>query len=177
MPEDIESSLEAALQEAKTALADTERRRAELELQVRSLQAEVAGIEAALRRRRKAASPVVSGPLTTLDPKLLATSALPGSPAAAGVAALVLLMMGIHTNWTNKKRAATVEWVLKVADGPVHRTDVAEALERLGRSSDTLESVSAALAYLNRSGRAHPVGDGYWAAGVLPTPTIAKGVN
>jgi hypothetical protein len=101
---------------------------------------------------------------------------MPGSPTAAGVAALVLLLMDLHGNWVNKKRAGAVESVLKVAGAPVHRGDIAEALKRLGRQ-DTLESVSAALAYLNRSGRAHPVGDGFWAAGIVQSINFAKEVK
>jgi hypothetical protein len=175
---DIESSLEEALRQAKTALQDAERQHAQLEVRVQALRTEVAGIEAALQRR-KDQRPVPTATfesIKVLDPKFLAVSALPESPSAAGVAALVLLLMDLHSNWVNKKRAAAVESVLKVAGGPVHRADIAEALKRLGRS-DTLESVSAALAYLNRSMRAHPVGDGYWVAGMVQNIKLAKEVN
>jgi hypothetical protein len=173
---DLESSLEEALREATTALHDAERQHAQLEVRVQGLRTEVAGIEAALQRR-KGQRPAPTGATVqtkVLDPKF-AVSALPES-SAAGVAALVLLLMDLHGNWVNKKRAAAVESVLKVAGGPVHRGHVAEALKRLGRS-DTLESVSAALAYLNRSGRAHPVGDGFWAAGTVQSINLAKEVN
>ena len=175
---DLESSLEEALRQATTALHDAERQHAQLEVRVQGLRTEVAGIEAALQRRKEQRPAPTGGsePTKVLDPKFLAVSALPESPTAAGVAALVLLLMDLHGNWVNKKRAAAVESVLKVAGGPVHRGDVAEALKRLGRS-DTLESVSAALAYLNRSGRAHPVGDGFWAAGTVQSINLAKEVN
>jgi hypothetical protein len=175
---DLESSLEEALRQAKMALQDAEREHAQLELRVQGLRTEVAGIGAALQRRKEQ-QPVptaTSVPTKVLDPKYVAASALPESPAVAGVAALVLLLMDLHGNWVNKKRAASVESVLKVAGGPVHRADIAEALKRLGRS-DTLESVSAALAYLNRSMRAHPVGDGYWAVGMVQRVNLAKEVN
>jgi hypothetical protein len=175
---DLESSLEEALRQAKTALGDAERQHAQLEVRVQALRTEVAGIEAALQRRKEARPAALSSSVPkigVLDPKFLAVSTLPESPAAAGVATLVLLLMELRGNWVNKKRAAAVESVLQVAGGPVHRGDIAEALKRLGRS-DTLESVSAALAYLNRSGRAHPVGDGYWASGIVQQVNFAKGV-
>lgn len=175
---DLESSLEEALRQATTALQDAERQHAQLEVRVQALRTEVAGIEAALQRRKEQQPASVAAPQPTnvLDPKFFAVSDLPHSPTVAGVAALVLVLMDVHSNWVNKKRAAAVESVLQVAGGPVHRSDVAEALKRLGRS-DTLESVSAALAYLNRSGRAHPVGDGYWAAGAVLSSNLAKEVN
>jgi gamma-glutamyltranspeptidase len=174
----LESSLEEALRQAKTALLDAERQHAQLEVHVQALRTEVAGIDAALHRRREQGTAPRAAPVPTkvLDPKFLAAAALPESPAAAGVAALVLLLMDLHSNWVSKKRAAAVESVLKVAGRPVHRGDIAEALKRLGRS-DTLESVSAALAYLNKSGKAHPVGDGYWAAGIVQSINLAKEVN
>jgi hypothetical protein len=175
---DLESSLEEALRQAKAALQDAERQHAQLEVRVQALRTEVAGIEAALQRRKEQQPVFAAAPKSTsvLDPKFFAVSPLPGSPTVAGVAALVLVLMDLHGNWVNKKRAAAVESVLQVAGGPVHRSDIAEALKRLGRS-DTLESVSAALAYLNRSGRAHPVGDGYWAAGIVQSINLAKEVN
>jgi hypothetical protein len=174
---DLESSLEEALRQAQAALQDAERQHAQLEVRVQALRTEVAGIEAALQRRKEQRPAASSSPVSTnkvLDPKFLVVSPLPESPAAAGVATMVLLLMELRGNWVSKKRAAAVESVLKVAGGPVHRSDIAEALKRLGRS-DTLESVSAALAYLNRSGRAHPVGDGYWAAGIVQQINFAKG--
>jgi hypothetical protein len=174
----LEKSLEEALLQAKSALMDAERQHAQLEIRVQGLRTEVAGIEASLSRRK--AQQAVQWPAApsskVLDPKVFAVSTLPESPTAAGVAAIVLLLMDLHGNWVNKKRAAAVESVLKVAGGPVHRSDIAEALKRLGRS-DTLEAVSAALAYLNRSGRAHPVGDGFWAAGIVHRIKFAEEVN
>jgi|ERR1700722_3408077 len=165
--EDIERSLESALEDARAALSAAEGRRAEMEIKVQSLRTEVAGLEAAIERRKHSDASKPDTPLvraTNSNP--FVAPALPDGSAAAGVAALVLLMMGLHTNWTNKKRAAAVDSVLKVAGRPVHRSEIVEALKRLGRS-DTLESVSAALAHLNRSARAHPVGDGFWTATIL----------
>lgn len=62
-------------------------------------------------------------------------------------------------------RVAAVEAVLDVARRPVHRGEITAALRRIGRTSDTLDHVSAALAHLNHESRAHPVGSGYWSAG------------
>jgi hypothetical protein len=175
---DLESSLEVALSQAKSTLQDAERKHAQLEVRVQALRTEVAGIEAAIQRRREQqpAPTAASVPKNGLDSKFHSAPVMPGSPTAAGVAALVLLLMDLHGNWVNKKRAGAVESVLKVAGAPVHRGDIAEALKRLGRQ-DTLESVSAALAYLNRSGRAHPVGDGFWAAGIVQSINFAKEVK
>jgi hypothetical protein len=164
MSDTVERSLEGALQEAKSELAAAELQRAAWELKVQALHTEIVGVEAALKRKRIATSPPLrpnptpgSGLTPTWDSQLV-----PTTPAAAGVAALVLLLVDVHKNWTTKKRAAAVESVLKVAGRPVHRSEVTEALKRLGRTGDTLEYVSAALAYLNREGRARPTGDGYW---------------
>jgi hypothetical protein len=162
----IDVSLETALEESKAALAKAERRRAELEVEVQSLQTEVAGIEAALKRRRESSNPSIFKPASgVFTPTTFATPAFPDTYPVVGLATLVLLLMDLHNNWTNKKRATAVESVLQVANKPIHRTDITDALGRLGRVSDTLESVSAALAYLNRSGRARPIGDGYWEVG------------
>lgn len=173
---DLESSLEEALRQAQAALQDAERQHAEMEVRVQALRIEVAGLEAALQRRteQRPAPSSSASKSPVLGPTFLTTPVLPNSPAAAGVATLVILLLEVRGSWVNKKRAAAVESVLQVAGGPVHRSDIAEALKRLGRS-DTLESVSAALAYLNRSGRAHPVGDGYWAAGIVQQISFAKG--
>lgn len=165
--ESVESSLERALHEAVSALATAELERASWELKVQGLRTEVAGIEAALNRRRAPASLVptpvtVSGSVGTPD---WDPEQVPVVAAAAGVAALVLLLMDVHKNWTKKKRAAAVESVLKIAGRPVHRSEITEALMRLGRTGDSLEYVSAALAYLNREGRARPTGDGFWVFG------------
>lgn len=92
----------------------------------------------------------------------------PNGTAAVGVAVIVMMLMEKHRDWQQKKRVGAVEAVLQVARQPVHRSQVAEALVRLGRTSDSLDHVSAALAHLNREGRAHPVGNGYWASGPAP---------
>jgi hypothetical protein len=164
MDDQVEISLEVALQEARLALEDAERQRAEWELRVESLQTEISGVEAALNRRRAAESRSVdsAGGGTPIKAMSMDSPTLPATAAGVGVAALVILLMDVHKNWTNKKRAAAVESVLRAAGRPVHRTEVTEALSRLGRNSDTLEYVSAALAYLNRAGRARPTGDGFW---------------
>ena len=71
---DLESSLEEALRQAQAALQDAERQRAQMEVRVQALRTEVAGIEAALQRRkeqRPAAPPSSLSTGTVLDPKCL----------------------------------------------------------------------------------------------------------
>lgn len=99
----------------------------------------------------------------------------PNAAAAVGVASIVMALLALHRNWQEKKRVAAIEAVLDVAARPVHRSEITEALTRLGRTSDTLDHVSAALAHLNREGRAHPVGGGYWSTG--PAALEAEEVN
>ena len=74
----------------------------------------------------------------------------------------MLLLVELHQMWAEKKRASAVELVLATAKRPVHRTAITEALQRVGRPNETLQDVAAALAYLNRKGRARPIGDGFW---------------
>ncbi len=100
---------------------------------------------------------------STLRPVESASALSSADPAVAGVATLVLVLMEAHRDWATKKRATAVELVLRVAARPVHRTDIAEILQRVGRPKDNLREVSAALAYLHRIGKAKPVGDGIWA--------------
>ena len=162
-----EQTLEAALADARTELAKAEAARATAETRVLQLRTEVAGLEAAVARRQLAAVAAVSPPglpalgvsIPTLDFSRLTP---PVDPAVAGVAALVLILMAAHHDWATKKRATAVELVLRSASRPLHRLGITETLQRVGRPKENLRDVSAALAYLHRSGRAKPIGDGIW---------------
>lgn len=181
---EVERTLEEALSDARAALAEAEQARSGWEVRVRELQTEVSGLEAAINRRRQLAVSRYAAPKTKkLGVEVLSGEVVshgqvwrapdwsmmpdlgPNGTAAVGVATIVMALLELHRNWQEKKRVTAVEAVLEVARRPVHRGEITEALKRLGRSSDTLDHVSAALAHLNREARAHPVGGGYWSAG------------
>lgn len=181
---EVERKLEEALNDARTALVRAEQARSTWEVRVQELQTEVAGLEAAVNRRRQMAVPTSAAPNTKTPGVEVLTGEVvshgrvfgvpdwsmlpdlgPNGTAVVGVASIVMALLELHRNWQEKKRVAAVEAVLDVAQRPVHRGEITEALRRLGRTSDTLDHVSAALAHLNREARAHPVGGGYWSAG------------
>jgi hypothetical protein len=163
----LEQTLEALLVDARAALADAEAERAAAETRVDGLRSEVVGLEAALVRQRMPAdgSTAAQSPTsaTPLVPSPAANFLNPNidSPGA-GVATLVMMLMALHQDWTTKKRASAVELVLRSASKPLHRAAITETLQRVGRPKDSLRDVSAALAYLHRSNRARPIGDGIW---------------
>jgi len=166
----LEETLEAALLDARVALAGAENERATLETRVSHLRTEVAGLEAALFRRRltqpSGSDSPVAGLIGLQIPKganLPPSFVLPpiDSPIV-GVATLVIMLIELHHDWTSKKRASAVELVLRSARTPLHRGAITETLQRVGRPKDTLRDVSAALAYLHRMDRVKPIGDGIW---------------
>ncbi len=167
----VESTLETALADAKQELANAEAERARLEVRIVHLRTEAAGLEAALARRRETipepnTADVSSRQTNTNQGQIVLKdiSIPPNSidPAIAGVATLVMLLIDKHQDWITKKRASAVELVLRSAERPLHRTVITQTLQRVGRPKDTLRDVSAALAYLNRTQKAIPIGDGVW---------------
>lgn len=70
-------------------------------------------------------------------------------------------------------RTDAIEWVLKEygPDTPVSPAQITETLEVFGRI-DEYNAVSAALAHLQRSGRAHALARGKWVYGPKP-PAVA----
>jgi len=64
-------------------------------------------------------------------------------------------------------RTDAVETVLRTTSGPVSPNDIVRLLNNLGRD-DEYNAVSAALAHLARTGRAHTVERGSWQAGPGP---------
>ncbi|MHB8457449.1 MAG: hypothetical protein ACYDBS_07140, partial [Acidimicrobiales bacterium] len=162
MTQDRVWGLEEALVEARAALVEAETDFARHEVAVANLRVEVAGLEAAIARR----GPITTDHLPLWNQPRAGSLNRPSYAAVGGsglaVGALVLLLMETRRDWATKKRASAVELVLMTADQPVHRTDITEALRRVGRTKETIENVSAALAYLKTAGRAEPLGDGYW---------------
>lgn len=72
-----------------------------------------------------------------------------------------------HARWATLPRTDAVERVLVRAGRPVSPTDIARFLQRVGRDDDE-RSVSATLAHLSRTDRAHAVRRGYWVSGPEP---------
>jgi hypothetical protein len=68
--------------------------------------------------------------------------------------------------WRAMKRTDAVLRVLHLAEGrQMHRKALTERLSELGRTNDTLEHVSAALAYLAQGNKVTAVGQGWWRYG------------
>ena len=175
----VEEALEVALADARASLVQAEAEKAQLEMRVMRLRQEVDGLEVAVARRRGPSdlSTRHADDLAMLQFKgtsLVSPRTPSGDPAVAGVAMLVTLLLALRQDWVTKKRASAVELVLQAAERPLHRREVTQILQRVGRTKDTLADVSAALAYLNRTGRAVPVGDGVWA---VPTTSRKEATN
>lgn len=148
---EVEAALQGVLAEVEALLADAEEQLRRLEEEVASLQAERYGLQLALARRRSGPAPGM--PLGG-----------PGRPAeeAGGPA-------WEPVPWAELSRAEAVYQVLLEESGPLSRGAITDRLAEVGRVGDDPDSVSAALAYLRRTGRARRAGLGQWlVAGVLP---------
>ena len=147
---EVEDALQAVLGEVEVLLADAEDQLRRLEEHVAGLQAERYGLQLALARREgrgHAAAPAAS-------------PALAGS--VAGEAAW-------EVPWPELSRAEAVYQLLLDEGGPLSRGVLTERLGDVGRVGDDPDSVSAALAYLRRTGRAERTGLGQWVA-MVPAP-------
>lgn len=68
------------------------------------------------------------------------------------------------SEWRSMSRTDAVERVLAEAGGELHRKDVTTRLAERGRTGDTIDAVSAALAYMARGDnpRVESLGHGRW---------------
>lgn len=73
-----------------------------------------------------------------------------------------------RTLWQIKRRTEAALAVLREAGRPMHRREIEAMLREHGRD-DSLADLSAALAYLHRSGRTVSLGSGLWAEGEVST--------
>ena len=140
-PVSAESVLRQLLAETERPLAEAELELHRLEERIRELQAERYGLQLALARHRDSATDA-AGP------------EVPETPIGDAVRSEML--------WQMLSRAEAVERVLEDAAGPLTRQEVVEVLRRCGRHDDTADAVSAALAYLQRIGRARRTGRNQW---------------
>jgi hypothetical protein len=147
---EVEDALQAVLGEVEVLLADAEDQLRRLEEHVAGLQAERYGLQLALARREG------GGP----------TGPLPASPALAGS---VAGGGAWEVPWPDLSRAEAVHQLLLDEGGPLSRGVLTERLAEVGRVGDDPDSVSAALAYLRRTGRAERTGLGQWVA-TVPAP-------
>lgn len=140
-PEAVLEHLLAATDEpmaaAEAAVKDAQER-------VEAIRAERYGLQLALARLREQ-SP---------DPKERRPSKF-----AAGVAAAAAVLTVTH--WRQMDRTDAIVKVLQDAGKPIHRTAIVARLHEHGRD-DTIELVSAALAYLKKKMRVMNYGNGYW---------------
>jgi hypothetical protein len=147
---EVEAALQEVLGEVEVLLADAEEQLRRLEEEVASLQAERYGLQLALARRR--------------------SEPAPGLPVAGtgGPADVPDRAAWEPVPWPELSRAEAVHQVLLEEPGPVSRGAITDRLAEVGRVGDDPDSVSAALAYLRRTGRARRTGLGQWVATGLP---------
>jgi hypothetical protein len=146
---EVEEALQAVLAEVEVLLADAEDQLRRLEEQVASLQAERYGLQLALVRR-EGGGPAIA------------------PPAATALAGSITGGEAWEVPWHELSRAEAVYQLLLDEGGPLSRGALTERLAEVGRVGDDPDSVSAALAYLRRTGRAERTGLGRWVA-VEPT--------
>jgi hypothetical protein len=145
---EVEDALQVVLGEVEVLLADAEDRLRRLEEDVAGLQAERYGLQLALARRRGGTRPPPPLPVLPGD-----GTVEPGWEPVS---------------WQELSRAEAVYQLLLEENGPLARGTIAERLAEVGRLGDDPDSVSAALAYLRRTGRAERTGLGQWVAAVPP---------
>jgi hypothetical protein len=145
---EVEDVLKAVLSEVEVLLGEAEDELRRLEDQVATLQAERYGLQLALARR------------TGRGPAVASSAPALGGGAGEGVWEPVL--------WHDLSRAEAVYQLLLDEGGPLSRGVLTERLAEVGRVGDDPDSVSAALAYLRRTGRAERTGLGQWVARVPP---------
>ena len=141
---EVEEVLQALLAEVEALLADAEAELLRLEEQVTGFQAERYGLQLVLARRR-------------------------GQAGAAGLSAAAPSERQDGPPWTvvpwpDLSRAEAVLELLLQEGGPLSRMALTERLADVGRVGDDPDAVSAALAYLRRTGRAERVAAGQWVA-------------
>ncbi len=143
---EVEEALEILLAEVDVVLADAEAELRRLEEQVAGLRAERYGLQLALARRQGGVPPAV----------------VPAGAASShgGVGDVDWEPVP----WPELSRAEAVYQVLLDEMGPLSRGTITERLAEVGRVGDDPDSVSAALAYLRRTGRAERTGLGQWVA-------------
>ena len=139
--------------EALLARAELELRR--LEDRVRALQVERQGLQLALVRHGTG----VGEPATPTP----AGGTGPGGTEGGGGAGSVA--------WRELSRAEAVLQVLLAEGRPVSRREIVGALADAGRGDDA-DAVSAALAYLRRTGKARRVGPAQWSSARRETGTV-----
>ena len=147
---EVEDALQDVLAEVELLLADAEDQLRRVEEEVASLQAERYGLQLALARRR-------GGPVRGVGG---AAAAHPGDRAGPAPWEPV--------PWQELSRAEAVYQLLLEEAGPLSRGTITERLAEVGRVGDDPDSVSAALAYLRRTGRAEREGLGQWVATGAP---------
>lgn len=147
---ETEDALQTVLGDVELLLVDAEDRLRRVEEEVASLQAERYGLQLALARLRGGVVPVPPPPLP----------ALPGDGTVEPG--------WVPASWQELSRAEAVYQVLLEENGALSRGTITERLAEVGRVGDDPDAVSAALAYLRRTGRAERTGLGQWVATAGP---------
>ncbi len=140
-PVSAESVLRQLLAETERPLAEAELEVHRLEERIRELQAERYGLQLALARHRGQPD---------------------HAPSAESLSRAGQDRVDSAILWQMISRAEAVERVLEESARPLTRQEVVEVLVGCGRNEDTPDAVSAALAYLQRIGRARRAGRNQW---------------
>lgn len=143
---EVEEVLLDLLAEADFLLTEAESELRLVEERVKALDAERYGLQLALDRRRGVAT-------TAVAPSTMASSE-GHDPAPSWEPA----------PWPTLSRAEAVLQLLLEEEAPLSRVTITQRLAELGREGDDPDAVSAALAYLRRTGRAERAGPGQWVA-------------
>lgn len=139
-------ALRQVLTETEVLLAQAEGELRRLEERVRALLAERQGLHLALVRHR------AGGSETPTRARSLAEPVVESARASRSVP------------WLDLSRSEAVLQVLGAENRPMSRLDIVGALADVGRVEDDADAVSAALAYLRRTGKVERVAAGQWSA-------------
>lgn len=136
--------LRQVLAETDDLLAQAELDIRRLEERVRLLQAERQGLRLALARHGDGVS---------------TSSTVASIPTGSSVGASGA---GTPTPWVHLSRAEAVLETLVREGRPLARLEIVGLLADVGRTDDDADAVSAALAYLRRTGKVHRAASGQW---------------
>lgn len=148
---DADEVLRALLAETDSPLKLAEAELRSAQEKIDKIKAERYGLELALARRQ--GNPEPPAPTREVTDPITVTPA-PHAP-----------------DWGGLARTEAALRVLAIAGRSMHRKEILLEIHRRGRN-DTLDDLSAALAYLNRTHRVVSLGKGVWASpDVLPPAT------
>ena len=114
----------------------------------------------------------LTGMVTALK-EAMATFGSPEQRATVEAASLKQLATETDTDWSRLGRTEATLRAVTEADAPVGPSEIVDVLRTKSRTDDTIHLVSAALAYLSRTGKVGSLGRGRWVpAARMPPPDV-----